>query len=114
MARSRRDLLLRWAAPAAFVAVVTVVVLVIHAGLGGNGGGGTSVTTTPPSPIVSTQSTRTATRRARKPARYYTVQSGDTFGAIAAKEGTTVQRLEQLNPGVSSNSLQVGQKIRVG
>jgi len=41
------------------------------------------------------------------------VESGDTFGSIAAKEGITVSELQALNPGVSSNALQVGQKLRV-
>ena len=40
-------------------------------------------------------------------------QSGDTFGSISAKTGVPIAELEQLNPGVSSNSLQVGQKLRV-
>jgi LysM repeat protein len=45
--------------------------------------------------------------------RFYTVQTGDTFGSISAKTGVPVSRLEELNPGVSSNALQVGQRLRV-
>ena len=45
--------------------------------------------------------------------RYYVVQSGDTFGTIAAQFATTVEALQALNPQVSSNSLTVGQRIRV-
>jgi LysM repeat protein len=41
------------------------------------------------------------------------VQSGDTFFSIASRNATSVAELEGLNPGISSNSLQVGQKIRV-
>ena len=41
------------------------------------------------------------------------MQAGDTFGSISAKTGVPVAQLERLNPGVSSNSLQVGQKLRV-
>jgi LysM repeat protein len=41
------------------------------------------------------------------------VQAGDTFGSIAAKVGLSVEELQALNPGVSSNTLQVGQKLRV-
>ena len=44
---------------------------------------------------------------------YHTVERGETFGSIAASEGTTVAELEALNPGVSSNALSIGQKIRV-
>ena len=45
--------------------------------------------------------------------QFYTVASGDTFGSISAKTGVPITQLEQLNPGVSSNTLQVGQKLRV-
>ena len=41
------------------------------------------------------------------------MQTGDTFGSISASTGTSVSDLERLNPGVSSNTLQVGQKLRV-
>ena len=43
----------------------------------------------------------------------YTIQTGDTLGGIAAKTGTTVARLEQLNPGIDPTALRVGQTIRV-
>jgi LysM repeat protein len=46
-------------------------------------------------------------------AEYYTVQTGDTFGSIATRKGIGVDQLTALNPGVSSNALQVGQQIRV-
>ena len=46
-------------------------------------------------------------------ARTYTVQSGDTLGSIASKMGTTVARLEQLNPNVDPTALRIGQTIRV-
>jgi LysM repeat protein len=46
-------------------------------------------------------------------ARFYTVVAGDTFGSISAKTGVPIAQIEQLNPGVSTNSLQVGQKLRV-
>jgi LysM repeat protein len=54
---------------------------------------------------------RTTTTSARR--RFYTVVAGDTFGVIAAKTKTTVQQLELLNPGVSSTSLHIGQRLRV-
>ncbi len=66
-----------------------------------------TVQVAPTTTVGSTTSSTTAG------AQYYTVRKGDTFGSIAAKEGTTVAQLEQLNPGVCSNALQVGQKLRV-
>lgn len=45
--------------------------------------------------------------------KYYTVRSGDSYGKIASKHGTTVTRLKQLNPGVNPARIQVGQRLRV-
>lgn len=45
--------------------------------------------------------------------KFHTVQSGDTFGKIAGKHGTTVAAIQKLNPGVKPSKLQLGQKIRV-
>jgi LysM repeat protein len=72
-------------------------------------GPGTSAATTSTSPHVTTWHTTTAAAGRR----FYTVQRGDTFGSISAKTGVPVTELEQLNPGVSSNALQVGQRLRI-
>jgi LysM repeat protein len=116
--RSRRRIA-RYAAPAVFLLGVTIAVLLIRSGLGGGGGTPqptlgpvtrTSTVKVVPKPGPTTASTGATTTAG---AQLYTVRRGDTFGAIAAAEGTTVAELERLNPGVSSNALQVGQKIRV-
>ena len=45
---------------------------------------------------------------------YYTVKSGDTLTAIARRNGTTVLKILQMNPGIKDpNKIYVGQKIRV-
>ncbi len=41
----------------------------------------------------------------------YTIKAGDTFFELARRYGTTVQRIQELNPGVNPNNLQVGQVI---
>jgi len=43
----------------------------------------------------------------------YTIQSGDTFTTIAAKFGTSPEKIQDLNPGVNPNNLQIGQVINV-
>lgn len=44
----------------------------------------------------------------------YTVKSGDTLSGIAKKYGTTVKKLQALNPSISNpNKIYVGQKIIV-
>lgn len=105
----------RYTAPVAFLIAVTIAVLLIRSGLHGGGPGtgtergpasGTSTATTP-SPGTTRRATTTLG------GRFYTVERGDTFGSISAKTGVSIAQLERLNPGVSSNALQVGQKLRV-
>lgn len=44
---------------------------------------------------------------------YYTVQSGDTLSGIAARYGTTYQRIQALNGIADPNKIYKGQKLRV-
>lgn len=45
---------------------------------------------------------------------YYVVASGDTLGHIALRYGTTVKRLQALNPQIKNPDLiYPGQKIRI-
>jgi LysM repeat protein len=102
---------MRIAAPVAFLVAVTIAVLLVRSGMR------SSCTTTSlpstPSTAVTGRSSVPSHGSKRKPKLFYTVQSGDTFGSIASKYGISVTELEALNPGVSSNALAVGQKIRV-
>jgi LysM repeat protein len=104
-----RSRLARWAAPVAFLAAITIGVLVVRAGLEhGKKHQGNQPTTT-----VSSKKKPHHHGHKAAHARRYTIQSGDTLGKIAAKTGTTVARLEQLNPGIDPTALRVGQTIRV-
>jgi LysM repeat protein len=103
----------RYGAPAGFLLAATVAILLIHSALGGK--------TVPAPPRSEPPPTTTVVRakptpkpRPRPAGRFHVVQSGEGFAAIAAAEHTTVAQIERLNPGVSSSSLHVGQKIRVG
>ena len=105
MGRSR---VTRWAAPVAFLAAITIGALVVRAGLHS---GKHHRAQTPTTTVTSKKKHGHGHKRPR--ARTYTIQSGDTLGEIAAKTGTTVARLEQLNPGIDPTALRVGQTIRV-
>lgn len=119
----RRRELTRFAAPAVFLLAVTIAVLLIKSGLD-NGSKTqtaaaqtTSRQTTTPAPtttITLTGSANVTTTTAPANARYYTIQTGDTLGTIAAQYNTSVDQLLTLNPGLDPNSLQPGQRIRVG
>jgi LysM repeat protein len=109
----RRAEVARFVAPAAFLLAVTVAVLLVRAGL--RGGDGATPTTRAPQPQpIATRST--TTRPKPKPAarRSYTIQSGDTLETVAAKFGTTTQKLLALNPTIDPHALRIGQKIRIG
>jgi len=43
----------------------------------------------------------------------YTIAKGDTFGAIAKKNGLTTKAIIAANPGVSPTHLKIGQKIKL-
>jgi LysM repeat protein len=110
----RRAEVARYVAPAALLLVFTVAVLLVRAGLEGGGGGG-SRTTTPARPVTQRApiTTRSTTRPKPAARRFYTIQSGDTLETVAAKFGTTTEKLLALNPNVDPHALSVGQKIRV-
>jgi LysM repeat protein len=97
----------RWAAPVAFLLAVTIGALVVRSGLEHGKHNATPTTT------VTATTKKRHHAHSRPHARTYTVQSGDTLGSIATKTGTTVARLEQLNPNVDPTALHVGQTIRV-
>jgi LysM repeat protein len=103
-----RGRLTRWAAPVAFLAAITIGALVVRAGLDqGHHHAKTSTT------VTSTTKKRHGHRPKQGVRTYYTVVSGDTLAAIAAKKGTTVAALVKLNPRIDPTALRIGQKIRV-
>jgi LysM repeat protein len=112
--RKPKDDWQRYAAPTAFLAVATIAIVLVASALHGSPSPSAPVVAPPPSTTSAASTSSTArTTTAAVNRRYYTVVAGDTFGVIAAKAGTSVTALEQLNPGVSSTSLHVGQKLRV-
>jgi LysM repeat protein len=105
--------LARYLAPAAFLLAVTIAVLLVRAGLSGGGDAATTPLTQPVKRTVTT--TKTTTQKKKRPAkRFYTIQSGDTLDVVAAKFGTTTERLLALNPGIDPHALTVGQRVRIG
>jgi LysM repeat protein len=108
----RRAEVARFLAPAAFLLAVTVAVLLVRSGL--RGGDATTTTRAPRPQPIATRST--TTRPKPKPAtrRFYTIQSGDTLEIVAARFGTTTQKLLALNPDIDPHALSIGQKIRIG
>ena len=73
-------------------------------------GGSSTPSVAPP---TGTTAKAGSTTTAVKTGATYTVQSGDTMVGIAKKLGIALATLQQLNPGVSPSSLQVGQKLNI-
>ena len=44
---------------------------------------------------------------------YHIIVSGDMFGKLAEQYGTTTKKIEELNPNLNPNNLQLGTKVRV-
>jgi LysM repeat protein len=113
--RVAREDVARYAAPAAFLLAMTIAIWAVHSGL--SGGTPSSSPTVPVSTAAATTSSSTTTPAVIVPTtpkkQFYVIQTGDTFGVVASKFNTTVEALQALNPDASSNSLTIGQKIRV-
>ena len=105
-----RRRLTRYAAPVAFLAAVTIGVLVVRAGFQHG-----KHKAAPPTTAVTSTTTKKTHHHSQggRQKKTYTVQSGDTLGSIASKMGTSVARIEQLNPGIDPTALRIGQTIRV-
>lgn len=98
----------RLLAPIALFAVFVALVLIVLASTGPSGpkdGGSDS--------RVEGAFTSPAGSSARRRRGVYTVKSGDTLGGIAQRNGTTVERLQELNPDLDARTLVTGQKIKL-
>jgi LysM repeat protein len=100
----------RLLAPLALIVfLVAFVAIVLGSGvLSDDSGTDTAGTTSAPS---NTQSTP-AKKQKRAP-RTYTIKANDTLSGIAAQTGTTVEKLQELNPELDPQGLVAGQKIKL-
>ena len=71
-----------------------------------------ATSTTKKSQTGATKTTKAAAPAKKKP-KTYTVQAGDTLGAIAEKTGVPLTTIQELNPAVDSTALTTGQKIKL-
>ena len=114
----------RWLAPLALLAAIVAVLAMVSSSLGG-GDGGTPAPTEPAAEQTQTtgdgedgdeqgaDTEPTDTTAEESGPRTYTVQPGDTLGAISEETGVAVERLQELNPNVDSQALSVGQVLRL-
>lgn len=60
----------------------------------------------------STASKKSSSRKSASKARTYTVKKGDTLGAIARRNGTSVKALKRAN-GLKSDLIHINQKLTI-
>lgn len=116
MARGRSRLT-RVAAPLAFLLAATVAILLVRSAMDAEGDTAppatTAAATAPATTAPATTAATTGTAATAPEGRFYVVQEGDTLATIADAEGTSVDQLLQLNPGIDPVALRIGQRIRV-
>jgi LysM repeat protein len=103
----------RWLAPLALLACAIAVFAIVS---GGSSGDSTSGTPSPSRPASTGKQQQSGGKKKKSGAssRTYRVQPGDTLSGIATKTGVPLARIEQLNPALDSQSLQTGQKVKLG
>jgi LysM repeat protein len=94
----------RWLAPIALILAALLTVLILAGGGGSDGG---SSSTAPASGSTTTTQVR------KTGARVYTVRTGDTLTSISIDTGVPVETLQQLNPGLDTQALPPGQRLRL-
>jgi len=95
----------RWLAPLALILAALLTLIIISSG----GGGSATSSDSSTAPAAATTTTAAKTTGAR----FYTVRSGDTLTAISIEVGVPVVTLQQLNPGLDTQALQPGQRLRL-
>ena len=98
----------RYGFPVLALAALTAIVLFARPALHG----GEAAQPEPATPTVVEEPAPPPEPKSAR-ATAYAVRSGDTLASIAAKFGTTVDRLMELNPGIDPTALRVGEPIRV-
>jgi LysM repeat protein len=105
----------RYLAPLALIAFAIVLFSMLSSsGLGGKSGSSSKSAQTTSSKTGAATTTPVKRTKAKvKKAKTYTIQAGDTLGAIAEKTGVALPTLMELNPQVDSTALTTGQKIKL-
>src|ERR1700761_6451448 len=96
----------RLLAPLAIIAVAVSVYLVVHGTVDNHH----TVTQTHNGP----NATKTHHRHKHSSkTTFYVVKPGDTLSGIATRTGISLTTLEKLNPNISPNALQTGERLRL-
>ncbi|HKP20109.1 MAG TPA: LysM domain-containing protein [Thermoleophilaceae bacterium] len=110
-----RPRLARFLAPLALIAFAIAVVMIVSAsGVTGDDDSSSDSAGARELPSATDQTnTETTGRKQNRIPATYTIRANDTLSGIAARWGTTVERLQELNPELDPQGLVAGQKIKL-
>ena len=109
----------RFLAPLSLVAVVVAVVVIVQSNRSASdAGAGTTTSTQSDRPsggdgASTTEASDRKGERKRRNRRTYVVKPGDILSTVAEKTGLTVTELQELNPDIDPQALQVGQRLKL-
>jgi LysM repeat protein len=104
----------RWLAPVALVTCAVAIYAVVDHELGSDSKSDATSSTRSKTGTGTGATTSTGKSRSTKKAKTsYTVKSGDSLSAIAAKTGVDVGALQEANPDVDASALHPGQKLKL-
>ena len=107
-----RSIFARLVAPLMLIAfAAAVAAIVLGSGVVGDDDGSETAGTRD-LPAATDRTTTTDKPKKRGPATY-TIKANDTLSGIAERHGTTVERLQELNPELDPQGLVAGQKIKL-
>jgi len=109
--------LTRWLAPLALVLCAVAVLVILNSSGSTGDGGGSEDAVEQQSSSAARQASAAATKKkkaAKRKSRTYTVKRGDTLSGIAQATGVPLSELQERNPDLDSESLQTGQKVKLG
>ncbi|UGS37685.1 LysM peptidoglycan-binding domain-containing protein [Capillimicrobium parvum] len=100
-------------APLAIVAVVVAGYLIYQQYRDNTtGGGSTSTLPAATSPSTTTGKSKRGSKKHRV-RKVYIVKQGDILSTVSEKTDVSVERLQELNPELDPQSLQVGQRLKL-
>lgn len=91
------------------VVVFAIACLVVVSSSGDSG----SVKADGPAASATKSSSQSVTKASGPTRSVYVVKAGDSFSAIAEKQGVDINTLSSLNPDVDPRALQPGQKLKL-
>jgi LysM repeat protein len=107
----------RFLAPIALIAVIVAAYIVVQQYRDDTKADGTVSTTSTlergDGATTATTENTADTKKKKKQKKVYVVKPGDILSTVAEKTGLTVQQLQEYNPDIDPQALQVGQKLKL-